>query len=677
MPDSRADDPRTGTQVLHRAAWSTANPPRSAYSRSVPVDSRDPVIGRTIDRRYEVGERIARGGMASVYEGIDLRLDRKVAVKVMHPHLGDDPEFRERFIQEAKAAARLAHPNVVNTYDQGEDGDLAWLVMELVPSITLRDLLTDRGRITPEQSLDVLEAVLAGLAAAHRAGIVHRDLKPENILLAHDGRIKIGDFGLARAATANTATGKALLGTIAYLSPELVTRGVADARSDIYAVGIMLFEMLTGTQPFTGDEPMQIAFQHANDDVPLPSSTASGIPDALDSLVHWATQRDPNLRPTDAGEMLTELHAVRERGIDAPTTVLPFLTEDDRSTTVIERPKKQRRPIVSEPEVVQDTGDGAATTALSRRVTVRRRRGILWLALVLLGALLAVGVGWWFNLGPGGRASVPDVAGQEEAAAVALLADHGLEISGTVTESNYDTPMGQALRTDPPAGTELGNGDAVQLVLSSGRLDLPLPELEGRTADEARAAIEDAGFTVSESEPDRVFDADRPADSVIAGLLEDGTRISELETLEERSPIALRVSLGPVPAEAGQVADEARAALEQADLEVDFSVEEHSAEVEQGRLISLTYPTDRYLRPGDTVTGIVSMGPVMVDVPDVVGRPIDEALATLREAGLEPDLQTNIPEALWGSGIANILSQSVEAGTSVEEGTSVVIDATF
>ncbi|GEK80778.1 Stk1 family PASTA domain-containing Ser/Thr kinase [Agrococcus baldri] len=642
----------------------------------MPVDSRDPAIGRTIDRRYEVGDRIARGGMASVYTGLDLRLDRKVAVKVMHPHLGDDPDFRERFIQEAKAAARLAHPNVVNTYDQGEDGDLAWLVMELVPSITLRDLLAERGRITPEQSLDVLEAVLAGLAAAHRAGIVHRDLKPENILLAHDGRIKIGDFGLARAASANTATGKALLGTIAYLSPELVTRGIADARSDIYAVGIMLYEMLTGTQPFTGDEPMQIAYQHANDDVPLPSSTASGIPEALDSLVHWATQRDPNLRPADAGEMLAELHAVRERGIDTPTTVLPFVTEDERSTTIIERPKKQRRPIVAEPEVVQDAGDGVATTALARRVTVRRRRGILWLALVLLGVLLAAGTGWWFNLGPGGRATVPDVAGQQEQAAVELLAEHGVEVSELVTERDYDTPAGHALRTDPPAGSEIGNGEAVQLVLSTGRIDLPVPALEGRSLDEARAAIADAEFTVAEAEPDRVFD-DRPAGTVIAALTADGTRLSEGEMLEERSPIGLRVSLGPVPAEAGQPADEARAALEEAELEVDFSAEEHSSEVEQGRLISLEYPTDRYLRPGDGVTGVVSLGPVMVEVPDVVDQQIDEALQTMRDAGLEPDLQTNIPEALWGFPGSNIRTQSIEAGTSVEEGTTVVLDANF
>ena len=236
------------------------------------------MIGRLVDGRYQVRSRIARGGMATVYLATDLRLERRVAIKVMHGHLADDEAFKQRFIQEARSAARLAHPNVVNVFDQGQDADSAYLVMEYLPGITLRDLLQEYGSLTSEQTLDISEAVLSGLAAAHKAGIVHRDLKPENVLLADDGRIKIGDFGLARAATANTATGAALLGTVAYLSPELVTRGIADTRSDIYAVGIMMYEMLTGVQPFVGEQPMQIAYQHANDAVPTPSSVNTAHP---------------------------------------------------------------------------------------------------------------------------------------------------------------------------------------------------------------------------------------------------------------------------------------------------------------------------------------------------------------------------------------------------------------
>jgi serine/threonine-protein kinase len=264
------------------------------------------MIGRLVDGRYQVRSRIARGGMATVYLATDLRLERRVAIKVMHGHLADDESFKQRFIQEARSAARLAHPNVVNVFDQGQDADSAYLVMEYLPGITLRDLLQEYGSLTAEQTLDISEAVLSGLAAAHKAGIVHRDLKPENVLLADDGRIKIGDFGLARAASANTATGAALLGTVAYLSPELVTRGIADTRSDIYAVGIMMYEMLTGEQPFRGEQPMQVAYQHANDAVPTPSSVNARVPAELDELVLWATARDPEHRPRDARTMLDQ-----------------------------------------------------------------------------------------------------------------------------------------------------------------------------------------------------------------------------------------------------------------------------------------------------------------------------------------------------------------------------------
>ena len=275
------------------------------------------MIGRLVDGRYQVRSRIARGGMATVYLATDLRLERRVAIKIMHGHLADDNTFKTRFVQEARSAARLAHPNVVNVFDQGQDSDMAYLVMEYLPGITLRELLKDYKKLTPEQTVDIMDAVLSGLAAAHKAGIVHRDLKPENVLLADDGRIKLGDFGLARAASANTATGQALLGTIAYLSPELVTRGVADARSDIYAVGIMMYEMLTGEQPYVGEAPMAIAYQHANDTVPTPSTKNPSVPAELDELVLWATARDPEERPHDAREMLERLREV-EPSIRSP-----------------------------------------------------------------------------------------------------------------------------------------------------------------------------------------------------------------------------------------------------------------------------------------------------------------------------------------------------------------------
>src|SRR5215204_2551362 len=355
----------------------------------------DPMIGRLVDGRYQVRSRIARGGMATVYLATDLRLERRVAIKVMHGHLADDNTFKTRFVQEARSAARLAHPNVVNVFDQGQDADMAYLVMEYLPGITLRELLKDYKRLTPEQTVDIMDAVLSGLAAAHKAGIVHRDLKPENVLLADDGRIKLGDFGLARAASANTGTGQALLGTIAYLSPELVTRGLADARSDIYAVGIMMYEMLTGEQPYVGEAPMAIAYQHANDTVPTPSSKNPGVPVELDELVLWATARDPDERPADARAMLDRLREVEPalRGLVPPTsttqstTVLPSLGAPTAETRVL---APAGAPIVATAEPDEGGEDAAA---LATSAEGRRRRGYWLLALVLLLTGIAAGTG--------------------------------------------------------------------------------------------------------------------------------------------------------------------------------------------------------------------------------------------------------------------------------------------
>ncbi len=273
----------------------------------------DPMIGRLVDGRYAVEARVARGGMATVYLALDRRLDREIALKVMHGHLADDPQFTARFIREARAAARLSHPGVVAVFDQGEDRGLLYLAMEYLPGQTLREVLTEFGVLSPREALDVAEHVLEALAAAHDAGIVHRDVKPENVLLTDDGRIKVADFGLARAATAVTSTSGLLMGTAAYLAPELVARGVADARSDVYAVGVMLFELLTGGLPFAGDVPVQVAYRHVHEDVPPPSDVVPGLPPALDVLVTAATARDPDRRPADAGALLALERSARGR----------------------------------------------------------------------------------------------------------------------------------------------------------------------------------------------------------------------------------------------------------------------------------------------------------------------------------------------------------------------------
>src|SRR3954447_4539184 len=247
----------------------------------------DPLVDRLLDGRYAIEARLARGGMASVYLATDIRLERRVAVKVMHAALAEDPDSVARFNREARAAARLSHPAAVSVYDQGTDDGHVFLVMEYVAGATLREVLRDRSRLTAGEAVAVMDHVLAALGAAHAAGLVHRDIKPENVLVTPDGRVKVADFGLARAIAGTTLTGDdgALLGTAAYVAPEQVRDGVADARSDVYSAGILFFELLTGTPPFSGDSAVNVAYRHMNEDVPAPSSRAPGIPAELDVVV--------------------------------------------------------------------------------------------------------------------------------------------------------------------------------------------------------------------------------------------------------------------------------------------------------------------------------------------------------------------------------------------------------
>jgi serine/threonine-protein kinase len=291
--------------------------------------------GRILDGRYRVGPRIARGGMATVYEAHDLRLERGCAVKIMHTDLGDDHDFATRFVREAHAAARLSHPNVVAVTDQGDDDGLLFLVMEHVPGRTLRDVIREEAPMEPARALALLEPVLQALAEAHRCGLVHRDVKPENVLIADDGRIKVADFGLARAfdaSTTSTATGGVLIGTVSYLAPELIVDGKADPRSDVYAAGVLLYEMLTGRKPHEGESAIQIAYKHVNEDVPAPSGVRGSeaedtIPAFVDALVVRATARDRERRQADAKVFLQQLRRVRA-ALGAGETDDPELTAD-------------------------------------------------------------------------------------------------------------------------------------------------------------------------------------------------------------------------------------------------------------------------------------------------------------------------------------------------------------
>jgi serine/threonine-protein kinase len=569
-----------------------------------PPRGADPLLGRLLDERYRLDETIARGGMATVYAATDTRLDRPVAVKVMRPGLADDPEFVERFAREARAAARLSSPEVVAVHDQGPDRGTgtAYLVMERVSGGTLRDVLRSEGALPPARALDLLEPALVALAAAHAAGLVHRDVKPENVLLSADGRVKVADFGLARAIETSsvTATTGLLIGTVAYLAPEQVEHGRTDTRTDVYAAGILLFELLTGAPPYDSDSPMTVAYRHVHDDVPPPSRLVEGIPAGLDDLVVRATRRDPAARPVDAGAFLAELRAVRgDLGI-APAG--PVVRKAGAPTLVVPR---------SEPVATSRGGHRRLVLAVLAALVVLTAVAGAWWALVgrytdapaVLGLaeaqareeLTAAGfdvqerpavhservpedhvvdqdplpdgrvveggtITLTTSLGPD-RREVPEVVGRTREQAVAALEGVGLA-SGAATEAFSDLPVGAVVATDPEQGAPLPPGTEVTLVLSKGVEMLGVPDVRGAQRADAERAITQAGFTPAVTE---VFSED-VGKGLVAGQAPFEGRAAR------SSEVALEVSKGPelitVPEVAGLDREQGERRLEAAGLAV-------------------------------------------------------------------------------------------------------------
>ena len=657
------------------------------------------MIGRLLDGRYQIRSRIARGGMATVYLATDLRLERRVAIKVMHGHLADDSKFKERFIQEARSAARLAHPNVVNVFDQGQDSDMAYLVMEYLPGITLRDLLQEHHLLTTEQTLDIMEAVLAGLAAAHKAGIVHRDLKPENVLLADDGRIKIGDFGLARAASANTATGAALLGTIAYLSPELVMRGIADTRSDIYAIGIMMYEMLVGEQPFKGEQPMQIAYQHANDAVPSPSAKNPKVPAELDELVLWATAREPDQRPRDARAMLDQLFETHSQLM----TALPSRASQAQGQRTMVMPTAVSGRGETQPAAGagQDgaghnataqtqvfgtrghSGGGAAsaisgnTVALTATAQKRRRKGWWLVALVVVLVAAAAGTGWYFGAGPGSRVGIPDsITGLTVEQATAKLTGLGLVVNPTTgTIDSPTVPVGAVANTDPAIGKFVTHGGAVKLLLSTGPKPITVPGFAGMTEDAATAAIKAAPFTLKDTV--HQFDGTVGKGLVIDVLGADGTSILAAGTYGDRQPVTLIVSSGALPNVTCKTVGEATQILAGVKLTAQSGKQDFS-DCAAGTAAGIDPNVDAKgnpvpVREGDTIDLIISRGPDLVQVPNVVGDNISAAKAQLEGLGFVVVVDTTIQEIFWSFPPAVVTAQDPSGGTSIKRKSTVTI----
>lgn len=643
----------------------------------------DSLLGLVVDRRYLIERRVARGGMATVYQAMDQRLERPVAIKVMHPHLAEDDDFTRRFIQEARQAARLAHPNIVNVFDQGQEGSLTYIVMEYLPGITLRELLQDFGALTPAQTLDIVTAVLHGLDAAHSAGIVHRDLKPENVLLADDGRIKIADFGLARAATHNTATSQALLGTIAYLSPELISRGVADVRTDIYALGIMMFEMLTGQQPYQGDQAVTIAYQHANDMVPPPSSKNPAVSPRFDDIVAWCVARSPDDRPPHARALLEHIvELAKEVGPDALNQATVSLNQTVAMTQKLSPLDLQETEVLDPKLAVFDDleptnpfPETAQQDIVAQPVREKKKKKAgLWVAIstILLLVLTGGGVWWWWANGPAGLATVPDVQGFSVEEATQSLVEAELTVSDSVLEEfDLVLPAGTVKGTSPGAGEMIDKGTEVRLILSLGPNPVSVPAVTGKTLAEVISELEALNLLLGTTTEEFNDFAERG--SVLRLLDENGLALPAGTEVLAGSTLNAVVSVGALPDVRGLPAEEASRLLESVGLlGIVGGDGEFSDTVPEGFVVAIP-PSATPLSPGDSVTLLVSRGPELVPVPDVLNDTIASAKRQLEELGFEVEVNSEYPESDWGRPFARVTSTDPSAGREVPKGTLVTI----
>ncbi|MEV5841761.1 Stk1 family PASTA domain-containing Ser/Thr kinase [Streptomyces sp. NPDC051985] len=631
----------------------------------------DPLVGQVLDGRYRVDARIAVGGMATVYRALDVRLDRVLALKVMHPALAVDGSFVERFIREAKSVARLAHPNVVQVFDQGTDGTYVYLAMEYIAGCTLRDVVRERGALQPRAALDILEPVLAALGAAHRAGFVHRDMKPENVLIGDDGRVKVADFGLVRSVDSVTSTTGAVLGTVSYLAPEQVENGAADPRVDVYACGVVLYEMLTGQKPHDSDSPAVILYKHLHEDVPPPSAVVPGLAYELDELVALATARNPEVRPYDAVALLARVRearaALRDEQLDAvPPQALAATGHEtaENRTSVLPRSLTVPRPLpVNEvDEGVLRTSRFEAPPVPERRRRSGSRRGLITLLAALL-VVLGVGTGVWY-INSGQFTEVPPLLAKTEAQATARLKEAGLDVK-TVEHAYSDTvKRGTVISTDPAAGRRIRSNDSVTLTISDGPETVNVPDVQGRTLARARALLKADGL--APGMVTREFSDSVPKGSVISTDPGIGTK------RHTGSAIALVVSKGSpvdVPDVTGEDLDDARQELQEAGLKVTVSATEVNSEYDQGQVAQQTPAGDARAAEGDTVTLTLSKGPEMVEVPDVVGATVDDATKLLEQSGF----QVKEDRGLLGLFGNTVKQQSVDAGEQAPKGSTITI----
>ena len=627
------------------------------------------LTGELIDNRYLLKHRLASGGMATIYSGIDTRLDRPVAVKIMHSHLANDEAFVSRFIKEAKATAALSHPNIVSIQDQGwnQGGPPAvFLVMELVDGSTLRDFLNENGSLTVEQTLQIMNPVVSALAAAHKIGIIHRDIKPENILISKDGRIKVADFGLARNTSMGqtmTAESSVVLGSVSYLSPEQVQRGVADSRSDIYAVGIVIFEMLVGKKPYDGETPIQIAYRHVNDRIPNIQTLKPEIPQVVSELLFSITAPNPDQRPKDAEELLNQIRDIqakidpKRRQLSLELDLPPVQNKMSKRGRVSVGlafgglKEKTTQLISTKPAAVTNPEDSVATKKrkVSRRVKRNRMIALLLVFGLVFGGYKFLGVG---------KISVPSLVGLTQSEASKSVADLGLAIEVIEEVFSEDIPKGKIISSQPGGGGKVSPGGVVGLIISKGQERIEIPNLEGLTPDIALQKIGELGLTAGDI--NEIFDMKIEKGNVIRTDPKAG------EKVKRKAIVNLDVSKGiekvGLVSYVGKGGDEALSELTNSGFDVNVSYK-FSDNIFKGQVISQSPDKSDSIDLGSKVELVVSKGPEFVFVPNVLGKSKNDASLDLENLGLRVTIK--------GSGKVNNISPNI--GTKVKQGAVITL----
>ncbi len=633
------------------------------------------LTGELIDGRYQLLRQVASGGMASIYEGFDTRLDRKVAVKIMHSHLAQDEQFVDRFIREAKAAAALSHPNIVAVQDQGwnQNGTPAvFIVMEMVEGHTLREYLHEQGRLSDRDGIRFLLPVLSALAAAHKQGIVHRDIKPENILVSKEGRIKIADFGLAKGpllGSTMTAESSVILGSVSYLSPEQVQRGVADSRSDVYAVGITAFELFTGKKPFDGDAPIQIAYMHVNERVPRVSSVVDGFPSDLDNLIYSATSADPDERPRDASVFHSQLLAVNaslnpkenQLSLELDIPIKPMRPAKKQKslrkriqelTTPLQLPKEETVSVVER----ETTAQLAKRKKASKRV--RRNRKIAAALAIALGI-----TGWYVLIGPGSRVVVPSTVGATQAEVTSALTPLGL--TSIVTERRYSEEIeaDHVIESIPAGGGKVDQGGTVKIVLSKGPERYVIPMVQGLTPEAALAAI--SKFPLKVAANIEVFDATVPKGFVISANPATGTKVKRDTT------VTLTVSKGieqvALASYLGKSGEQALNELTGAGFKV-TSTYAFSETKLIGEVIAQTPAGGGSVNKGAAVSIVISKGTQFAYIPNLYSIEEAKAVKALQDLGVKV-----VVKKIGKKTVKKVTNITPKVGTKVKRGSTVTI----